>query len=186
MRRFLALVILMIVGIALLFQQGYLVETTAASTSVTKTFTDVSHEAGIVNNRVVSLDMAIGQAWGDIDNDGWVDLYVTDPAGKNTLYHNEGDGTFSLSALQDQVALPNAYSAGATFVDYDNDGWKDLFVANWGVDNLFHNEGGTRFVDVTYHAGIIDTGNSKTASWADFDNDGYLDLYIANWSCYPK
>ncbi len=186
MRRFLALVILMLVGIALLFQQGYLVETTAASTSVTKTFTDVSHEAGIVNNRAVSLDMAIGQAWGDYDNDGWVDLYVTDPAGKNTLYHNEGDGTFSLSAFQDQVALPNAYSAGATFVDYDNDGWKDLFVANWGVDNLFHNEGGTRFVDVTYHAGIIDTGNSKTASWGDFDKDGFLDLYIANWSCYPK
>ncbi len=186
MRRWLALVAIMLSGIALLFQQGYLVETIPSSTIDAKIFADVSHTAGIVNNRVISLDMAIGQAWGDYDNDGWVDLYVTDPAGKNSLYHNEGDGTFSVSILESQVALPNAYSAGATFVDYDNDGWKDLFVANWGIDNLFHNEGGSGFVDVTHHAGIIDEGNSKTASWGDFDNDGFLDLYIANWSCYPK
>ena len=185
MRRWLALVTITVAGIALLFQQGYLLEIIPTTTIDAKIFADVSHEAGIINNRAISLDMAIGQAWGDYDNDGWVDLYVTDPAGKNSLYHNDGDGTFSVSTLESQVALPNAHSAGATFVDYDNDGWKDLFVANWGIDNLFHNEDGTGFTDVTHHAGIIDSGNSKTASWGDFDNDGFLDLYIANWSCYP-
>ena len=109
MRRWLALVAIMLSGIALLFQQGYLVETIPTLTSDAKIFADVSHEAGIVNNRAISLDMAIGRAWGDYDNDGWVDLYVTDPAGKNSLYHNEGDGTFSVSILENQVALPNAY-----------------------------------------------------------------------------
>jgi cytochrome c peroxidase len=173
-------------GIALFLQQGYLVYASAQAPAAPPVFVDVSRPAGIVNNRVVSLDLSIGQAWGDYDNDGWVDLYVTDSAGPNTLYHNNGDGTFSVSALQKSVALPQAYSAGATFADYDNDGWRDLFVANWGADNLFHNDQGRGFVDVTRSAGILDNGNSKTASWGDFDNDGYLDLYIANWSCYPK
>lgn len=176
-------------GLALLSQQGYFVEAATAAPPVfadSAVFADVSRPAGVVNNRVVSLELAIGQAWGDYDNDGWVDLYVTDPVGPNTLYHNNGDGTFAASPLKTQVALPTAYSNGAIFADYDNDGWKDLFVANWGADNLFHNEGGQGFVDVTRQAGILDNRNSKTASWGDFDNDGFLDLYIANWSCYPK
>ena len=186
MRRATVLMILAVLGVALLSQQGYLNSVAAQTPLDAAAFADVSRQAGITNNRVVSLDMAIGQAWGDYDNDGWADLYVTDPAGPNTLYHNNGDGTFSVSSLQAQVALPAAHSAGAIFADYDNDGWRDLFVANWGADNLFHNEGGGRLVDVTQPAGIRDNGNSKTASWGDFDNDGFLDLYLANWSCYPE
>ncbi|MBI4772350.1 MAG: VCBS repeat-containing protein [Chloroflexi bacterium] len=173
MRRTSALALLAGVGIALLLQQGYLHSAAARTPQASALFVDVSRQAGITHNRAVSLDMAIGQAWGDYDNDGQVDLYVTDPAGPNTLYHNNGDGTFSVSPLSAQVALADAYSAGASFVDYDNDGWKDLFVANWGADNLFHNEGGQRFVDVTRPARIADTGNSKTASWGDYDSDGF-------------
>lgn len=186
MRRTAVLMILAMLGVALLLQQGYLNSVAAQTPLDAAVFADVSRQAGITNNRVVSLDMAIGQAWGDYDNDGWVDLYVTDPAGPNTLYRNNGDGTFSVSSLQTQVALPAAHSAGAIFADYDNDGWRDLFVANWGADALFHNEGGQGFVDVAQQAGITDIGNSKTASWGDYDNDGFLDLYIANWSCYPE
>lgn len=181
----LALTILVGVGLALFFQQGYFVSATPAA-AAPALFADVSRQAGVVNNRVVSLELAIGQAWGDYDNDGWADLYVTDPAGPNTLYHNNGDGTFSVSSLKEQVALKGALSNGAVFADYDNDGWKDLFVANWGADNLFHNEGGQGFVDVTRGAGLMDDRNSKTASWGDYDNDGFLDLYVANWACYPK
>ncbi|MBI3242320.1 MAG: VCBS repeat-containing protein [Chloroflexi bacterium] len=186
MRRAVTLTILVVLGIALLQQQGYLNSAAAQTPAAAEAFVDVSRQAGVTHNRVVSLEMAIGQAWGDYDNDGWVDLYVTDPAGPNTLYHNNGDGTFSVSPLQAQVALPAAHSAGAIFADYDNDGWRDLFVANWGADNLFRNEDGKGWVDVTRQAGITDNRNSKTASWGDFDNDGFLDLYIANWSCYPK
>lgn len=192
MRRVLALFSL-VVGIALIWQQGYplLVHDNDQPADGLifdegVIFKDVSRPAGVVNNRVASLDMAVGQAWGDYDNDGWVDLYVTDPAGPNTLYHNNGNGTFSVSPIADQVALPNAYSGGATFADYDNDGWRDLMVVNWGVNTLFRNVGGQRFVDVTRQAGLVDDKNSKSASWGDFDNDGFVDLYVANWSCYPE
>lgn len=154
-------------------------------------FVDVSQVAGIVqngifSNRVVGAEKAIGQAWGDYDNDGWVDLYVTDPRGANTLYRNNQDGTFSVSALSSQVALATAYSNGANFADFDNDGWRDLYVVNRGANVLFRNVSGTKFVDVTAQAGVGDTADGKTASWGDYNNDGYLDLYVANWSCYPS
>jgi len=186
MRRFLAIVTLAIVLIALYLSQGYLRFISENPIEEPPVFVDVSRQAGIVNNRVAGIEMATGQAWGDYDNDGWIDLYVTDPIGKNTLYHNNGDGTFSVSDLTNQVALTNTYSQGATFADYDNDGWKDLIVVNWGQDHLFHNKQGKGFSDVSFQAGIIDDRNSKSASWGDYDNDGFLDLYIANWSCYPK
>jgi len=174
-------------GIALfLLGRGYLRFVAQNPVEEPAIFADVSKQAGVVNNRVAGIEMSTGQAWGDYDNDGWIDLYVTDPIGKNTLYRNNGDGTFTVSNLTDQVALFNTYSQGATFADYDNDGWKDLLVVNWGQDHLFHNEQGTRFVDVSLQAGIKDDRNSKSASWGDYDNDGFLDLYIANWSCYPQ
>jgi cytochrome c peroxidase len=186
MRRLLFIGIPLVLGIALFLGQGYLYFRSTHKAEEMPVYMDVSRQAGIVNNRVAGIEMSTGQAWGDYDNDGWIDLYVTDALGPNTLYHNNGDGTFSVSELSMLVSLPAAYSQGVTFVDYDNDGWKDLFVANWGMDNLFHNEKGQGFRDVTRQAGILDDRNSKTASWGDYDNDGFLDLYIANWSCYPK
>lgn len=148
-------------------------------------FVDVSQSAGIINNRA-GTDKAIGQAWGDYDNDGWPDLYVTDHAGPNTLYRNNGNGTFAVSNQSASVALPDSYSGGAVFADYDNDGWRDLYVLNWGQNVLYRNAGGTAFVDVTAEAGVGDEGNGKTAAWGDYDKDGFLDLYVANWSCYPQ
>ncbi|MEW6285101.1 MAG: FG-GAP-like repeat-containing protein [Chloroflexota bacterium] len=186
MRRVIVVSILAVIAIALFLAQGYLRYAAQHPVEEPPIFADVSRRAGIVNNRVAGIEMSAGIAWGDYDNDGWIDLYVTDPIGKNTLYRNNGDGTFSLSPLADQVALFNTYSQGATFADYDNDGWKDLLVVNWGQDHLFHNEQGKGFVEVSRRAGIVDDRNSKSASWGDYDNDGFLDLYIANWSCYPK
>ncbi len=185
MRNLTALILSLALGIALLLaQQGYFHPAPPADPS--PLFVDVSHEVGIGNTRLPGIEMTSGQAWGDYDRDGWVDFYVTDSKGKNSLYRNNGDGSFHLSPLNEQVALPNAYSNGATFADYDNDGWLDLYVANWGQDALFHNQNGQGFLNVTRQAGIDNDNNSKTASWGDFDSDGYLDLYVANWSCYPK
>lgn len=151
-------------------------------------FEDVSQTAGIVNNRQGD-DRAIGQAWGDFDNDGWIDLYVTDSDGPNTLYRNLGDGTFAVAnvagSANSNTQLPTLLSGGAIFVDYDNDGWRDLYVLNWGPNVLFHNEQGL-FVNVTAQAGVAGNANSQTASWGDYDQDGWLDLYVANWSCYPR
>ena len=149
-------------------------------------FVDVSQTAGIGDNRRGS-EKAIGQAWGDVNNDGWPDLYVTDHAGPNSLYQNNGDGTFSLSSFNNKVVLPEKYSTGAIFIDYDNDGWQDLYVLAWGENTLFKNLAGEGFTKVTADAGIGGGDkNSKTASWGDFNQDGFLDLYIANWACYPR
>lgn len=127
-----------------------------------------------------------GQAWADEDQDGWLDLYVTDSVGPNSLYRNNGDGTFALSPFNEQVALPTHYSGGASWADYDNDGWPDLLVLGREEDVLFHNDRGQGFSDVTTKAGVSDPYTSKSASWADYDNDGWLDLYVANWSCVPR
>lgn len=124
-----------------------------------------------------------GQAWGDYDGDGWVDLYITDQAGPNTLYHNQGDSTFSVSELSQDVSLPDHVSGGAVFADYDNDGWSDLYVLGYENDVLFRNEGGGGFADVTDEAGISEDERGMTASWGDYDQDGYLDLYLANYGC---
>ena len=148
-------------------------------------FTHVSQQAGIAARHTEGYQVT-GQAWADVDGDGWLDLYVTDSIGPNTLYHNNGDGTFNVSPLNDQVALPDHYSGGASFADYDNDGWPDLLVLGREDDVLLHNEAGHGFRDVTAEAGVSDPYASKTASWADYDNDGWLDLYVANWACVPR
>lgn len=145
----------------------------------------VNDEVGIAIERVGLEEKVTGQAWGDYDNDGWLDLYLTDTGGANRLYRNNGDGTFSLSPLSEKVSLPDALSGGATFADFDNDGWQDLYVMNWGENVLFRNVLGTSFVDVTTHAGVGDESNGKTASWGDYNGDGFLDLYLANWACLP-
>ena len=148
-------------------------------------FDNVTVPAGLIYQRQ-GTERLIGQAWGDVDGDGWLDLYVTDHAGPNRLYQNMGDGTFRLHPWADAVSLPTAESSGAIFVDYDNDGRPDLLVLNWGANHLFRNTG-QGFEDVTEAAGLAgDTGHGKTASWGDYDNDGHLDLYIANWSCSPR
>jgi cytochrome c peroxidase len=153
-------------------------------------YVDVTDSAGIQGPRIGN-ERITGQAWADYDGDGWVDLYLTDfgtaqkPAA-NRLYRNDGDGTFSLSPLAGQVALESAGSGGAVWADYNNDGWPDLYVTNWGANNLFRNEAGRGFTDVTEAAGVGDIANGKSASWGDFDGDGFLDLYVTNWSCTPK
>lgn len=150
-------------------------------------YQDVTAAAGINSPRAsTDGEKVTGQAWGDYDQDGWLDLYVTDTDGPNTLYRHNGDGTFSVSPLNAQVALPDAESAGAIFADYDNDGWPDLLVLNWGPNVLFRNEQGQGFVDVTAVAGVAGDQNSKTAAWGDYNGDGYLDLYVANWACDPR
>ena len=150
----------------------------------TPPFTENGDELGLTDTRS-GQERAIGQAWGDYDNDGWLDLYVTDTDGPNTLFRNLNGERFERVA-DDTVALPDAYSGGAIFADYNNDGWQDLYVLNWGENVLFRNEQGT-FVDVTAEAGVAGGDkNSQTASWGDYDRDGLLDMYVANWACYGR
>ncbi len=147
-------------------------------------FMDVTSELGLDGNRE-GTDRAIGQAWGDYDGDGWVDLYVTDTDGENILFRNVRGQRFE-RIYDEAIALWDEYSGGAIFADYDNDGDQDLYVLNWGENALLRNDGGV-FVDVTEIAGVGGGDkNSQTASWGDYDEDGFLDLYVANWSCYDR
>jgi hypothetical protein len=148
-------------------------------------FADVTTSAQIGDTRW-GQDRMTGQAWGDSDQDGWDDLYLTDPAGPNILYRNLGNGKFAISPLASSVSLINTQSSGAVFADYDNDGYPDLYVLRRNQPNvLFHNDAGQAFTDVSEQAGVANPYDGKTASWGDYDNDGFLDLYVANWSCYP-
>ena len=159
-------------------------------------FVDVSESAGITathrgdwelfDDDFATGYLGIGQAWGDYDNDGWSDLYVTGNRDPNVLYRNNGDGTFSQSQLSAQVQLAEAHSGGAVWVDYDNDGWQDLYVLNHGTNTLFHNDRGAGFSDVTERAAVGDAGKGTTATWGDYDGDSFLDLYVVNWSCFPE
>jgi hypothetical protein len=126
-----------------------------------------------------------GQAWGDYDRDGFLDLYVTDQAGPNRLLRNQRDGTFAPADAAADVALGDEASGGAVWVDYDNDGWVDLHVLGDGPDHLFRNERGTGFTDVTEEAGIDDPGQGQTAAWADVNGDAHLDVYVVDYGCQP-
>lgn len=157
-------------------------------------FVDVSEVAGITAAHRGVWDpfgvgegyLAIGQAWGDYDRDGWVDLFVTGNLAPNVLYHNRGDGSFTISAHSETLSLPDVPSGGATWADYDNDGWLDLYVLNFGANRLFRNLAGQGFRDVTLEAGVGDRGKGTSAAWGDYDGDGWLDVYVTNWSCFPE
>jgi len=138
---------------------------------------------------VTDVEQSVGCAWGDYDNDGFLDLFVTsfDRTSFNTLYHNERDGTFTRFAAGAPANESNARSAGCFWGDYDNDGFLDLFVTNLGIDAtnwLYRNNGNGTFQKMTgVQAGPIASdagGRSVSAAWGDFDADGYLDLFVAN------
>ena len=126
-------------------------------------------------------DHGSGLAVGDYDNDGREDIYFLNQQGGNALYHNMGDGTFVDVTAKAGVALRGRVSVAATFADYDNDGWEDLYVTTTrGGNVLFHNRGDGTFEDVTAAAGLSHVGHSQTAVFFDYDNDGYLDLFLTN------
>ncbi|HEX7596109.1 MAG TPA: VCBS repeat-containing protein, partial [Gemmatimonadaceae bacterium] len=131
--------------------------------------------------RINLYDHGSGLAVGDFDNDGREDIYFLNEHGTNALYRNRADGTFEDVTAKAGVALGDRVSVGATFADYDNDGYPDLFVTSTrGGNVLFHNKGDGTFEDVTAKAGLTHVGHSQTPVFFDYDNDGYLDLYVTN------
>jgi hypothetical protein len=170
------------------------------------TFADVTEKAGLTGLPQDRYDM--GAAVGDYDNDGFPDLYVTS-YGANTLFRNNGDGSFRDVTAKAGVA-GSGWSASAGFFDYDNDGRLDLFVTRYVVwsfekngycgekrpgyraychpDNyepttslLFRNNGDGTFSDASAKAGLAAShGKALGVAFADYDHDGHVDVYVAN------
>jgi hypothetical protein len=131
--------------------------------------------------RMNLYDHGSGLAVGDYDNDGREDLYFLNQLGPNALYRNMGHGSFVDVTTAAGVSVGRRISVGATFADYDNDGWADLFVTTTrGGNVLFHNKTNGTFEDVTAAAGLSRVGHFQTPVFFDYDNDGDLDLYITN------
>src|SRR6267142_4874914 len=131
--------------------------------------------------RINLYDHGSGLAVGDYDNDGRDDIYFLNQHGTNALYRNRGDGTFEDVTAKAGAGLGDRVSVGATFADYDNDGWADLFVTSTrGGNVLCHNRGDGTVENVTAKAGVSHVGHSQTPVFFDYDNDGYLDLYLTN------
>jgi hypothetical protein len=130
-----------------------------------------------------------GATFADVDNDGWLDLYVCRFGAPNRLYMNQRNGTFREEAEARGLALVDASGMGA-FCDYDRDGWLDVFVqtnlldsarqSGGQPDHLYRNLGGGKFVDVTAKSGIAGETLAHSATWWDYDQDGWPDLYVAN------
>lgn len=160
------------------------------------TFTDATAAAGYPVDDYPST----AAAWGDIDDDGYLDLYVAnyetgDYAGyPDTLWHNEGDGTFTdISASSGIRSGRSEPGRGVAFSDYDNDGDVDIHVSNYRIrpNFLWRNDGSGHFTNVAAQAGVTGDdlyyqtygpyyGHTIGASWADWNNDGLMDIWEAN------
>jgi len=165
-------------------------------------FVDVAEKAGLNSpnvwggvdrKRVIVETKGSGIAFFDYDNDGWLDIYLTNGSRLNAhwspgetptthLYKNNRDGTFTDVTGKSGLAR-SGWQTGVCVGDYDNDGWDDLFCTFWGRNILFHNNGDGTFTDVTRKAGLYqEKGRWGTGcSFLDYDRDGHLDLFVCNF-----
>ena len=141
-----------------------------------ETFEEVAAVAGVDHDG--RTRMAV---WGDINNDGWLDLFLANSASKNdVLYLNNGDGTFD--DISDQAYMEGGGEGLAAMMgDIDGDGFLDIYVARLGAENtLYRNQGNQTFVNIVQTAGATDTRIAMGAIMFDYDNDRDLDIYLVH------
>ncbi|MBI4325065.1 MAG: VCBS repeat-containing protein [Chloroflexi bacterium] len=127
---------------------------------------------------VTDVQESQGAIWGDYDNNGHLDLFVHNVRGPNSLYHNNGDGTFS-KVNEPPFSTDSSYCPGAAWGDYDNDGFIDLVVAaRDGGPFLYHNNRNGTFTKITTGPVVTDGNGAYGSAWGDYDNDGWLDLVV--------
>jgi tetratricopeptide (TPR) repeat protein len=141
------------------------------------TFTDVTQESGL-GGTITQTQTA---AWADIDNDGYLDLFIGNEKTPSQLFRNRGDGTFediSHAAGIDKTA----FTKGVVAADYDNDGYPDFYVSNTaGAHFLYHNNHDGTFIDVAKQAGVQAPYYGFATWFFDYDNDGWPDLFVTSY-----
>jgi hypothetical protein len=141
------------------------------------TFTDVTEESGL-GERITATQTAV---WDDIDNDGYLDLFIGNENSPAQLFHNKGDGTFEEighSAGIDRTG----FTKGVAAADYDRDGFVDFYVTNNnGINFLYHNNGNSTFTEVGRQAGVQAPIFSFSTWFFDYDNDGWPDLFVTGY-----
>jgi hypothetical protein len=155
------------------------------------TFEDVSQKAGVSNPE---KRRGMGVVWGDYDDDGWPDLFVTNDVGANYLYHNERNGTFEDVGLVSGTALSVEGRAmgnmAADFSDFGRDGHLGLIITRYGLQplSLLRNDMAKGFTDVTWASGIGQINYSPVrwgTGFVDFENNGWPDVFVANGNVAP-
>jgi len=149
---------------------------------------DFVHHSGHADRHYLPEIMGGGAALFDMDNDGFLDLYLIqsgnlfDPSAGagNRLYRNRGNGTFE-DVTERSGAGVRGYGMGVAAGDFDNDGYTDLYVTNFGHNVLLKNDGHGHFTDVTAKAGVAGSGWSTGAAFVDYDGDGSLDLFVVHY-----
>jgi len=149
------------------------------------------HVSGAPEKKTILETPGSGVALLDYDGDGWLDIYLLngstfsalqgkEPAPRAMLLHNNHDGTFS--DVTDKAGVGNQrWGFGVAVGDYDNDGWPDMYVTNFGKNRLFHNNHDGTFTDVAEKAGVTLGGWSTGPTWGDYDHDGRLDLFVPGY-----
>ena len=141
------------------------------------TFTDVTAAAGLA----VPATSSQTAVWADIDNDGFLDLFVGNEDRPAQLFHNRGDGTFEDIAERAGVAR-TAFTKGVASADYDNDGYPDLYVSNLGGGNfLYRNNHDGTFTELAQKAGVVGPDRGFPTWFFDYDNDGWPDLFVTSY-----
>jgi hypothetical protein len=138
------------------------------------TFTDVTDSSGLGS----TLSATNSAVWADVDNDGYLDLFIANENSPSQLFRNRGNGTFE--DISHQAAVDRiAFSKGVTAADYDQDGYVDFYVSNWGGPNfLYHNNGNLTFTEIGREAGVQAPWYSFATWFFDYDNDGWPDLLV--------
>lgn len=149
------------------------------------------HQSGTPEKSTILETPGSGVALLDYDNDGWLDIYLVngstfaalrgkEAAPRAILLHNNHDGTFT-DVTETAGVTNERWGFGAVVGDYDNDGWPDIYVSNFGKNRLYHNNHDGTFTDVAEKAGVTVGGWSAGATWGDYDHDGRLDLFVPGY-----
>ena len=154
------------------------------------------HKSGTPEKVYILETVGSGVALFDYDNDGWLDIYLVNgstyeamqgkaPAPRAALFHNNHDGTFTDVTAKAGIANER-WGIGVAVGDYDNDGWPDLYVTNYGKNRLYHNNHDGTFTDVAEKAGVTLGGWSSGPTFGDYDGDGKLDIFIPGYVHYDN